>query len=138
MRPMSWFPRKVGSWYTFESASVYQSSFLKKELSWLAGCPFEAKLRAASWKGKSSTACILSWVVKVEVNGLVRSKTSPNMKNSFFPWLLAYSSTSGPVVQPARHFEVLLTGVERGCVGEGLGRAAGTCQCRRSHDRRTD
>ena len=54
-----------------------------------AGWLFEAKLRAASWNGKSRTACILFRVVNVEVNGQLRSKTSPNMKNSVLPCALA-------------------------------------------------
>src|SRR5918997_187941 len=37
MRPMSWLPRNVGSWYTFESASVYQSSSTKKSRSSCVG-----------------------------------------------------------------------------------------------------
>ena len=75
---------------------MYQSSLRKKVRSWSVGWLLEAKLRAASWNGKSSTACILSSVVNCEVNGREVSKTSPNMKNSLLPWLFAYASTSGP------------------------------------------
>ena len=75
---------------------MYQSSLRKKVLSWSVGWPFEAKLRAASWNGKSRTACILFRVVNCEVNGRVVSKTSPNMKNSLLPCSSRTSSTSGP------------------------------------------
>jgi hypothetical protein len=54
---MSWLPRKVGSWYTFESWSVYQSSASKKTRSSSVGALRDAKLRAASWNGKSRMAC---------------------------------------------------------------------------------
>ena len=85
IRPMSWFPRNVGSWYTFESASVYQSSPSKNVRSASVGAESAAKPLAAAWNGKSSTAWIRSRVVKCDVNAFVVSKTSPNMKNSRLP-----------------------------------------------------
>jgi hypothetical protein len=75
---------------------VYQSSPAKKVSSWLVGWLWDANLRAASWNGKSSTACILSWVLKCEVKFFVVSKTSPNMKNSRLPCWRANRRTSGP------------------------------------------
>ena len=68
---------------------MYQSSPAKKVSRSLAPWPREAKLRAASWNGKSSTACILLRVVNCEVKLLEVSKTSPNIKNSSLPCALA-------------------------------------------------
>jgi hypothetical protein len=58
---------------------------VKKSRSSSVGWELAAKSWAAFWKGKSSTACTRSWVVKCEVNALVVSNTSPNMKNSRLP-----------------------------------------------------
>ena len=82
---MSWLPRNVGSWYAFESASVYQSSSSKNVRSASVGFESAAKPCAAAWNGKSSTDCIRSSVVKCDVKLFVVSKTSPNMKNSRLP-----------------------------------------------------
>ncbi len=68
---------------------MYQSSPAKNDVRLAGSVPRDAKLRAASWNGKSSTACIRSRVVKCDVKLFVVSKTSPNMKNSRLPWLLA-------------------------------------------------
>ena len=65
---------------------MYQSSSSKNVFRPSVAADREAKLRAASWNGKSSTACMRSVVVKCDVKLFVVSKTSPNMKNSRLPW----------------------------------------------------
>ena len=93
---MSWLPRKVGSWYAFESPSVYQSSSAKKSARRSVEAEPAANACAAAWKGKSSTDCMRSVVEKRDVYGLLPSATSPNMKNSGLPCARAKASTSGP------------------------------------------
>ena len=68
---------------------MYQSSSAKKSRSASVEPELAAKLCAAAWNGKSSTACERSVVVKCDVNGRVVSNTSPNMKNSRLPWRCA-------------------------------------------------